>query len=108
MRKKCQSRTLNKFSIKNANYKAINKKLSERVLALQNMKSNTPEDEENLVTAYQKDTLINTCENHLTKVKLTDKYTPWWNPELTQVRKEMTKRRKKAQTAVPAELNWFI
>lgn len=75
MRKECQPRILNKFSIKNANYEAIIQTLSERVLNLQHMNSNTPEEVENLVTAYQ-NTLINTCENHLTKVKITDEYTP--------------------------------
>lgn len=100
MKKERQSKTLNKFNIKNANYEAMNQTLSEKVLALQHMNSNTPEEVENLVTAYQ-NTLISTCENHLTKIIISDKYTPWWNPELTRARKEMTKLRKQAQNCCP-------
>lgn len=100
MKKERQSKTLNKFNIKNANYEAINHTLSEKVLALHHMNSNTPEEVENLVTAYQ-NTPISTCENHLTKIIISDKYTPWWNLELARARKEMTKLRKKAQNCCP-------
>lgn len=89
--RECQSKILNKYKTKNANYEVLNQSLSEKVLALQNLNSNTPEEAELLVKAYQ-NSLTRTCEDHLAKIKISDKYTPWWNTELTRTRKEMKKK----------------
>lgn len=100
MGRECQTKMLNKFNIKNANYEVLNQSLTEKVLALQNLNSNTPEEAELLVKAYQNSLTI-TCEDHIPKIKISDKYTPWWNPELTRTRKDMATLRRKAQNCCP-------
>lgn len=66
-----QQREINKYSLKSANFETMNNTLSDEVLGIQIMPTDTANDLEDLVEAYQA-ALTKTCDEHLSKFKIRD------------------------------------
>lgn len=64
------------------------------------MPTETVENVENLVSAYQK-ARETTCQELIPKIKIRDKHNPWWNPDLTRLRTETNKLRRLHQNCCP-------
>lgn len=96
------SRETDKFNTKHANFEEINRAIANRVLNLSNMPTETNDNVESLVRAYQK-AIETTCQELLPKIKIRDKHNLWWNPDLTRLRAETNKLRRKHQNCCPCK-----
>lgn len=81
---------INKYNMKLADFPKINEGISALTRDLGLISAGNVQEADYVINRYA-EAMEPTCEANIPKIKIRNKYVPWWTPRLTELRKETGK-----------------